>query len=103
MGSRPGNNFGNGERVRQLTVASCLPSLELLVVHLKRKTGQSELSPARKSKAPVPKYAFMAMAKKDKNKKIHLAFSVAIEIISRTTLPEQWPPVLPDHFVHKIL
>ena len=82
----------------------------------------------------------MAMAKKDKNKKIHLAFSVAIEIISRTTLPEQWPytfvrgndtpwamatggnfsytfvrgndtpwamadlePVLPDHFVHKIL
>ena len=128
-------SFGNGESPSSPKMAkddshgalekvgseqACLPSLELLVVHLKRKTGQSELSPARTSKASVPKYAFMAMAKKDKNKKIHLAFSVAIEIISRTTLPEQWPytfvrgndtpwamadlePVLPDHFVHKIL
>ena len=69
MGSRPGNNFGNGESPSGPKMAkddshgalkkvgseeACLPSLELLVVHLKRKTGQSELSPARTSKASVP-------------------------------------------------
>ena len=80
MCSRPGNNFGNGESPSSPKMAkddshgalekvgseqACPPSLELLVVHLKRKTGQSKLSTARKSKASVPKYAFMAMAKKD--------------------------------------
>ena len=67
-------SFGNGESPSSPKMAkddshgalekvgseqACLPSLELLVVHLKRKTGQSELSPARKSKASVPKCALL--------------------------------------------
>ena len=58
MGSRPGNNFGNGERVRQLTVASCLPSLELLVVHLKGKNGTIRAFTRAKIKSISAKVCF---------------------------------------------